>query len=57
MPVPNQKRFSIVLDRKHDERLDELAERERKSRSQVIRDAIDRMAGSVPDQDDERGRT
>lgn len=54
MPAPRTKRFTVVLDQRHNEKLDELAEEQRKSRSAVVRDAIDRMAVPVPDAIDDR---
>jgi predicted transcriptional regulator len=53
-PAQRERRFLVVLDERHRRRLDELAAEQRKSRSAVVRDAIDRMAVPVPDaQEDE----
>jgi predicted transcriptional regulator len=49
MAAHREKRFLVILDDAHRRRLDELAAEQRKSRSAVVRDAIDRMAAPVPD--------
>jgi predicted transcriptional regulator len=52
MPSRPDQRYVVILDQAHKKKLDELAERERKTRSAVVRDAIDRMAAPVPDAED-----
>lgn len=50
---PQRKRYIVILDRRHDRQLDKAAHDQRKSRSQVVRDALDRMLAPVPDADEE----
>ena len=59
MPVrdPRTVRVNVVLDKAHDRKLDELARQARKSRSAVIRDAVDRLLHPVPDADFEASGT
>ena len=52
MAARRDSRFTVVLDDRHNRKLDELAAEQRKTRSAVIRDAIDRMLSPVPDADD-----
>ena len=49
MSARNVKRVNVYLGPKHDAKLDSLARQTNKTRSAVLRDAIDRMLTPVPD--------
>lgn len=50
MPIRHQARVQLVIRRDQDKKLDTLAERYGKTRSEVVRDAIDRLLSPpIPD--------
>lgn len=58
MPVRHQVRSNFVIRSDQDRKLDRLAERTGKTRSAVVRDAIDRLLSPpVPDAVDSAGST
>lgn len=56
MPIRHQTRVQLVIRRDQDRKLDKLAERSGKTRSEVVRDAIDRLLSPpIPDAEEASG--